>query len=1407
MYNYLDIPTKLFSIIIFSMILVLILNIFVFDRKSTLELRFKALSPDVLLLITYILAILLVQLIPSMENNIFVRLSSISFAGWLRFFAGLMISIFLPGYAILSSFEHRLDRISISTLSVLLSIFVNTITGFVAVIFSQSILTSVLTINIAIIFAVIIKTIYDRIKQPHYRWICSIRIKIGSTETLLLLLCLFQLSIAFSVFLLSNFAVPNGDMWDQASIAAHAQTGELSRFGITSYPPFFSIHLLVVSQISGLPIINSDNLLGLLSIFTILAFYFFAIKLSHSKKVASLATFVWAIFGSFTFLVLPSLSGNTQSLLNSFYSVASGTTQQINSVYTSTVFYAYAPAVLDTISVLAIAALLIYKEKSKILYAIETLLVANLFLIHIPEIISLSVFFLAAILLGFSRIKDLTFITLGVLIGVVMSFGVYSPIYEQYMVFFSAVLFVFSILLMKLGGSLKLQIRMMTLIRYAKALISKKSFRLFSATIIIFSYVTLTLIWKAAYIDGNNVISGNIYTLGALPTYFMPIVFGVPLLISVIYLATQLVSFKQSFDTRELKVLVFLILALLFAFFFGKAITIANTLGYAIYLERRVIFAFGAIVFSIIAAYGLIKLFSYAKQDDTKKQILAIGLGLLILTSSGSVLLSASYWSNDGLGTYVLSTNESEALQFLKSNVNSSTVVLTYSSESNAKVGLTGATTINKYWLPFSSDTNTIPKAMLSYVDYIYVTKQDLIQIQESQNTYMQLLLDILPVIYNNSEIVILKVPQVFKTSSNNLSVSVIIPNNSTTALASLLLLDYLDISYRVCFSWDDAAFSNSKVAISLGDIPNDFVTSKYLNWIGNGGHLIVLSQNNGYFSDLIKLRSAMKNLFEEKWLSSSDLKNWTIVPSSSLSESDVSISKAYSYNGSNSLMLNSTLDGGILDMTHPREGTREFPFSIGTWFNLAENRSSVGELMILGDGISSAITLWNNDYKIDYFYDGGKVVYGIGDISPGSWQKLELLFPNPTTCEVYLNDTLIFTGPRSTQYDSAASNYAEQNFPFHIRAVGNYLALWNGLHYSVPDSVSANGIVYKENIVPIDTVLNMSNKESFDNSVQVTSWYTFNGEPLAPFIFVKNIGAGVLTYVDLAIPNKNFPNINNYQTTFLQSFDALLSDYLSQNKNITSYPITLRGDEKLKGSIDIGSDATLFKGYNFTDFTYSIELANGTSILADTQQLALNSPNDFVISLSGTATLHPFQAQYSEIIIPKDTQVTVTFSQNYSLNETSTVHPTNENTTWHNIKKATIYSNSSMILIVKTPFINVNGTVQFENSVIDYPYSDLIKQGGGSLKLQGEIAYEVSMSDEKGFVAVGKYLNLDGSVNYGYPTIWNLELPIASLSSLISSQNLALMITIFIFVLWFLLVLNARNKSKDHSVNSRVEG
>jgi hypothetical protein len=104
----------------------------------------------------------------------------------------------------------------------------------------------------------------------------------------------------------------------------------------------------------------------------------------------------------------------------------------------------------------------------------------------------------------------------------------------------------------------------------------------------------------------------------------------------------------------------------------------------------------------------------------------------------------------------------------------------------------------------------------------------------------------------------IFSVPPI-KSYIGDLSIPVVISGDLKEALPKLATLDSLGVSYRIYDKWDLGVLENSSLIVLADDVENASDAQKYMDWVQDGGHLIVLGENEGYYSSLMKIRTRTK--------------------------------------------------------------------------------------------------------------------------------------------------------------------------------------------------------------------------------------------------------------------------------------------------------------------------------------------------------------------------------------------------------------------------------------------------------------------------------------------------------------------------------------------------------------------
>jgi len=94
---------------------------------------------------------------------------------------------------------------------------------------------------------------------------------------------------------------------------------------------------------------------------------------------------------------------------------------------------------------LVLVVLFLKKEKGKIVYLIEAMLIASLYLMHIAETIYVFIFLFVALLLNFTKLKDLFSLTIGMWLGTLLLFTL--PFTQSTISFYLTLIYTFTLVI------------------------------------------------------------------------------------------------------------------------------------------------------------------------------------------------------------------------------------------------------------------------------------------------------------------------------------------------------------------------------------------------------------------------------------------------------------------------------------------------------------------------------------------------------------------------------------------------------------------------------------------------------------------------------------------------------------------------------------------------------------------------------------------------------------------------------------------------------------------------------------------------------------------------------------------------------------------------------------------------
>jgi len=355
---------------------------------------------------------------------------------------------------------------------------------------------------------------------------------------------------------------------------------------------------------------------------------------------------------------------------------------------------------------------------------------------------------------------------------------------------------------------------------------------------------------------------------GWIPWYVYPVILGVPFLFGLGGIA--LVLLKWTEVAANIKQTVsFLALTLVLLFILGKITSFLNEkFFYTGFWERRAL-AYMYPMVSILMAYALVTIFSRVnlKRRYGVKEVARIG-GVSLLTSviifgSVSSTLLAGDFTSQVFYLVSVTREELEALNYLH-----------YSLPNGERVAYMNWRTGTNYIRVFASDKWTYnlgqwigqwyfsPRSTVFYIDqtdarFLYVNR-----IRDSQdlekNLFVRQLIEVLPMEFNNSEVTIYSIPSLHFPSSLS-SLGLISAENIEGASNDAYVLWFFTLmmsgySYSVIANASDTLVLDAAqtIVVSYDPLPVEEEIGQLLNWVSQGGHLVVSNTNvYGVFAEL----------------------------------------------------------------------------------------------------------------------------------------------------------------------------------------------------------------------------------------------------------------------------------------------------------------------------------------------------------------------------------------------------------------------------------------------------------------------------------------------------------------------------------------------------------------------------
>jgi len=498
---------------------------------------------------------------------------------------------------------------------------------------------------------------------------------------------------------------------------------------------------------------------------------------------------------------------------------------------------------------------------------------------------------------------------------------------------------------------------------------------------------------------------------------------------------------------------------------------------------------------SILMAYAVVTLLGHVhvKEPKSVKHLGRIGivslLASLIILSSVSSALIAGDFAQVGYFVAVPTKEELEALKFLH-----------YSLPKGSKAGYINRRTGADYIRAFASDKWTYdrnlwigqyyysPSSVISAfrsanISFLYLNHiRDSLDLEE--NLFLQQLIKVLPVEFNNSEVTIYSIPPLQMPSLFS-SLGVVSPKETEGAIYNAYVswfwtLVMSEYSYSVITNTSDTLTLDYVETIIMSYDPSQSKedVGQLLEWISNGGHLIVSNTNEfGMFAESIGLKTKVS------LVNCDSAENWT----TAYERGEISVENNVKIEGNASLRLQNNLsswEGWVYELPTPWNLSRyEY---LGIW--------------VYGTG-------------------GGPIWYLYLTDSDGNARSyrydLSVYDPETKTLVPAFEGWKMILIPIEESYgDINLSNITKLQIDTGYQLPVNILIdeIFVIEESEERSSVFADGI---EGTVSIDLPMLEVEGLGFSVDARVIANYTTDGVPIAPFALQKDFGSGKVTYLN----------------------------------------------------------------------------------------------------------------------------------------------------------------------------------------------------------------------------------------------------------------------------------------------------
>lgn len=845
-------------------------------KDTLISHNFTFLKYNVIFPCFVLFSILCLLLVHPIDGGLgYISWTSISPLNYLRLFTSLFITIFSPGYMILSLIDkkEKLSGLTKILFSVLTSLLFIPFIGLIDFSFSSSIQEfgniSLVLLNLILLIPFIFKR-----RATSKNEVISFRLNEFLVLFSLLIFIMILLLIKFSLNLSWDYG--DLDIYYGFSVSLTKTAYPLSIIGPgINYPywPFVFIAQFFIA--SGIPYVNAFQFLcipiSFLPVFSsYLMFSAFFNKERH-KKIPIIATVFSFFAGGFGWLLLSDLFFNAQTVQGLFQlftlSSRTGSGYLIPSMYSIGIYPLYTFALTSVFALFW----LIYSERGselgKMRFFIIPIMIALGYLSHIAEpVFFIFIFTLSLIIIKRENLVKFRKCTISIFFGFIIVLladiitGQYYYTTSNQFPFFGLSLYTAAVVLTLFTFFSSYIKKYLVFPKYSFMISNNKinALKLVFSTGIIYFYGLSLIIWSMVFETYSYLpIAGHI-----VPWYGWAnrlSITGLVALFAIPYLVLK---------SRNLKKYRYFLLLFFSTLFIARILHIFPSF----YFEDRLTF-FLLVPIIVLASYSILKvnqtLQKYIK-SNSKNVFISFLLSIVLLFGFLPGLftyeaIDYNYWSQPIKGQG-LSSSEFEAFNFLRLNTPSNCSVLTFSDRSNRLLAYAGLSQVQTYinrdpsiiLNPLFPETS-IYSLTKSQIKFIYLTLDDEKELEKHPNYsgfVTQNLLQYLPIAYKNNEITIYEIPEFSPPRPSD--AAIIVPKSETGFLKDTF--DIADIQYVsggsllttgnvISIETDNKSIHHDfKIPVDINPVDYNYVT---IRWKTDGSNLnfYLLGSSKNYYT------------------------------------------------------------------------------------------------------------------------------------------------------------------------------------------------------------------------------------------------------------------------------------------------------------------------------------------------------------------------------------------------------------------------------------------------------------------------------------------------------------------------------------------------------------------------------